>query len=89
MNRHCLGCRTVIASGSYCQDCQPRNGRTRAWRKTRERVLARDHGLCVVCGAPATAVDHVQPVSEVASSEFGNLRSLCDEHHAERHRSTA
>jgi 5-methylcytosine-specific restriction endonuclease McrA len=87
MKRHCLTCRTVIASGSYCQCCRPRNGSTWAWRELREQILARDRWACVMCGAHAEHVDHIIEVRDGGTDDPGNLRSLCAEHHTERHRS--
>lgn len=43
------------------------------WAATRARILARDGGRCLDCGAPATIVDHhVRGIEDDA-----NLRSLC------------
>ena len=86
MKRRCLNCRALIASGSYCARCRLRNGSTRAWRELRAQVLARDRWACVVCGAPATEVDHIIAVKDGGSDDPWNLRSLCAEHHAEIHR---
>lgn len=55
------------------------------WPRRRAVVLERDGGVCQwrvsggVCGLPARDVDHI-----VAGDDhsFGNLRSLCREHHA-------
>jgi 5-methylcytosine-specific restriction endonuclease McrA len=87
VKRRCLTCRTLIASGTYCPTCRPRNGSTRRWRQLREQILARDCWVCVVCGAPATDVDHIVAVRDGGSDHPRNLRSLCAEHHAEMHRS--
>jgi 5-methylcytosine-specific restriction endonuclease McrA len=35
-----------------------------AWRKMRRYILARDSYTCQYCSAPATTVDHVEPVSK-------------------------
>ena len=35
-----------------------------AWRKMRTYILARDGHTCQYCMAPATTVDHVNPVSK-------------------------
>ncbi len=77
MKRRCLSCRTLIASGSYCPRCRPRNGSTRAWRTLREQVLARDRWTCRACGAPAAHVDHITPVINGGTDHPGNLQSLC------------
>jgi 5-methylcytosine-specific restriction endonuclease McrA len=85
VKRRCLTCRTVIASGSYCARCRPRNGSTRAWRDLREQILLRDRGACVLCGRLAVEVDHIIPLSEGGSDSPGNLRSLCAPCHARSH----
>jgi len=49
-----------------------------AWRKMRRYILARDSYTCQYCMAPATTVDHVQPVSkngEILNPE--NLVAAC------------
>lgn len=51
------------------------------WRKLRARVLARDHGRCVMCGAPATHVDHIERGQDHSSA---NLRALCQSCHMKR-----
>jgi 5-methylcytosine-specific restriction endonuclease McrA len=89
MRRHCLICWTVIPSGSYCAECRPRNGSTRAWRELRDQVLIRDRGACVLCGRLATQVDHVIPREYGGTDHPGNLRSLCEPCHRASHRLTA
>jgi 5-methylcytosine-specific restriction endonuclease McrA len=85
MKRHCLRCRALIDSGSYCASCRPPKGSTRAWRALRERVLARDRHRCVVCGALAIEVDHIIPRSQGGADVLANGRSLCAECHQRRH----
>jgi 5-methylcytosine-specific restriction endonuclease McrA len=75
--RTCLGgCGALLNSGSYCSRCKPRNGSTRQWRNTRARVLYRDNWTCQSCGAPATHVDHVQPVLSGGTDAEANLQAL-------------
>jgi 5-methylcytosine-specific restriction endonuclease McrA len=85
MRRRCLTCRVLIATGSYCATCRPRNGSTWAWRALRLRALDRDRGLCVVCGDVATEVDHIVPVELGGGDGLDNLRSLCSDCHAGVH----
>lgn len=41
------------------------------------RIIARDHGLCGICGMPeATQVDHIVPLAEGGSDEDHNLRAV-------------
>jgi 5-methylcytosine-specific restriction endonuclease McrA len=49
-----------------------------AWRKMRVYILARDGHTCQYCAAPATTVDHVEPVAkggEILNPE--NLVAAC------------
>jgi HNH endonuclease len=62
-----------------------RRGSTRAWRRLRDQVLARDRYRCRECGAPARDVHHVLPRSAGGRDEAANLRSLCRRCHAARH----
>jgi 5-methylcytosine-specific restriction endonuclease McrA len=54
------------------------NGSSRAWRRQRARILARDNHTCW-CGATATEVHHLKPgrARVVPDSE---LRSVCFTH---------
>lgn len=52
-----------------------------SWPQTRRLVLARDHGRCVFCGAPATDVDHIDDPNDHRTS---NLRALCQPCHMRR-----
>ena len=47
------------------------------WRQLRQQVLDRDEHKCVYCGADATHVDHVMPVSKGGAYELSNLRASC------------
>ena len=60
------------------------SGMAPGWAKLRQKVLQRDHGACVLCGRPATDVDHIKPRSEGGRDEVANLRSLCHDCHATR-----
>jgi 5-methylcytosine-specific restriction endonuclease McrA len=51
------------------------------WKAARRVHLARNPN-CAVCGAPATAVDHIVPRAEGgAGLDPSNLQSLCERHH--------
>ena len=78
MTRRCIVCRAPIERGSYC--AAHARGSTRAWRTVREAVLARDGHRCVVCGAPATEVDHLVAVSAGGGDGPANLRAVCRGH---------
>lgn len=47
------------------------------WRRQRRRALVRDRHTCVLCGAPATQVDHIVPRSRGGGDDLVNLRSVC------------
>ncbi|MPZ13771.1 MAG: hypothetical protein GEU73_05005 [Chloroflexi bacterium] len=54
------------------------------WHKTQPRILARDQGICYVCGKPgATQVDHKVPGSQDGSEDDSNLGAI----HVSCHRS--
>ncbi len=76
--RPCLRCGALIRTGSRCTTCAiKRPANTRAWRETRQAVLARAGYRCYRCGNFATQVDHVIPVSRGGSSAEGNLAAIC------------
>lgn len=54
------------------------------WNKTRTRVLERDGHKCVVCGNPATQVDHIIPKAVGGSDEMNNLQAMCQTHNAKK-----
>jgi 5-methylcytosine-specific restriction endonuclease McrA len=76
----CKVCGRLTRAGARCERCRPRNGSTRAWRRLREIVLARDQGRCQVCGAPAEEIDHIRPVIEGGTDDLVNLRAVCFKH---------
>lgn len=47
----------------------------------RDRVKARDHNRCQVCGRPATSLHHIIFRSQGGKNDVENLVSLCTEHH--------
>lgn len=51
------------------------------WRRLRTAILERDGGLCVLCGAAATDIDHIGPPDDHHPT---NLRALCRRCHAIR-----
>jgi 5-methylcytosine-specific restriction enzyme A len=83
--RPCLICGELTTVGSYCAAHGGRRGSTRAWRKTRARVLARDGYECQLCGGLASDVDHIRPVGMGGSDDPGNLRGLCANCHGQQH----
>jgi hypothetical protein len=45
--------------------------------------MQRDKGVCQVCGAPATEVDHIDGVWQ--HNDPSNLRSVCTAHNPRGH----
>jgi 5-methylcytosine-specific restriction enzyme A len=81
--RRCLGgCGALIASGSYCPRCRPRNGSTRDWRVLRAQILYRDGWRCQWpgCNRVASHVDHIRPVLFGGTDDPSNLQALCAKH---------
>jgi len=60
-----------------------KRGYDREWREIRAEHLAM-YPFCVVCGLPATDVDHIVPRAQGGSSEHSNLQSLCHTHHSRK-----
>jgi 5-methylcytosine-specific restriction endonuclease McrA len=82
--RPCLGCDRLIASGSRCRACKPRNGSTRRWRKRRHQVLVRDNFTCYHCGGRATDVHHLVPVRDGGTDHPSILVAACTAHRGDR-----
>ena len=86
------GCPEIVIGANYCDahTTAPWAGSTRAkqrplgWAKIRARVLRRDNNTCQYCGAPATEVDHVVPVSRGGSHHTSNLAASCSGCNAKR-----
>lgn len=64
---------------------------SKAWRRVRAYIFARDHGLCVKCGRPGEIVhhkEHLTPTNivnpEIALGE-DNLELLCRDCHGIEH----
>lgn len=61
-----------------------------AWRRTRLAVIARDGGLCQLCGrvvSEMAQIDHIVEKSRGGSDALDNLRLLCLSCHSRRHAS--
>lgn len=56
-------------------------GYDRKWRRVRAAFLKR-HPICELCGAEATEVHHITPVSRGGTHEWGNLQALCKRCHS-------
>lgn len=52
----------------------------RRWQSVKARVIARDHGICWLCGHPgADSADHVRPVRD--GGAIYDLTNLAAVHH--------
>ncbi|WP_027817080.1 HNH endonuclease [Paraburkholderia bannensis] len=99
------GCRTLVAGGkTWCEahaseevkwapDSKRGNRHARgygnAWVRLRERILARDCGLCQTCKSAgrvtiATEVDHIVPKARGGTDDDSNLQSICHPCHASK-----
>jgi 5-methylcytosine-specific restriction enzyme A len=58
---------------------------TQAWQQTRRAVIARDAGLCTLCGGPGNTVDHIREVRDGGTDALSNLRLICAACHNRRH----
>jgi 5-methylcytosine-specific restriction protein A len=85
-------------NGRYCAKCAKRAQKRRApekrassakrgyganWRKIRAAHLKK-HPLCVVCGEPATNVDHIIPLAKGGTNASSNLQSMCHSCHSRK-----
>jgi 5-methylcytosine-specific restriction endonuclease McrA len=87
MKRRCLRCRTLIASGSYCQAHKPRPRdpdriRGRRGQQIRAWALAAGGYCCAACGAAEVALEVHHRDHDPANNAPANLRVLCKPCHA-------
>jgi len=77
--RRCLTCRALTDVGSYCRaHKKPGRGSTRAQRKVRASVIARDGHSCRSCGGPGPfEVHHRESFAAGGRYEPANLVTLC------------
>ena len=89
MQRHCLGCKRLIARGSRCVNCRRKVRHGWAWTEIRALVIDRDK-WCRRCGGTvALEVHHVVPLIKGGSNDLGNLVTLCSACHRGAHRMRA
>ena len=55
------------------------------YARTRKWAYERDKGLCVLCGAMATEVHHIEFRSHGGLSNLSNLACLCRDCHTKAH----
>jgi 5-methylcytosine-specific restriction enzyme A len=100
MKRSCLypGCGQAQEQGGYCpahahlrplppseaqRGSPSARGYGRRWQQLRMMVL-RAHPACVVCGEPATDVDHITPKRQGGQDTADNLQPLCHACHSSK-----
>jgi 5-methylcytosine-specific restriction enzyme A len=95
--RACVVCGRPSTDG-YCPDHRPtpwQSSKRRqrmglsggAWQAVRQKVLARDRGLCYLCDRDgADQVDHLVEVGAGGSNALTNLASCHASCHARKHR---
>lgn len=59
------------------------------YARTKKWAYERDEGLCVLCGAMATEVHHIEFRSHGGLSNLSNLACLCRDCHTKAHGSEA
>jgi 5-methylcytosine-specific restriction protein A len=70
--------RPTAAARGYC---------SAAWRRTRLAVIARDQGICQLCGLLVVGspdIDHIVEKAKGGDESMGNLRTLCKACHSKR-----
>lgn len=91
MQRRCLDCGLLIASGSRCRACREAYRGAAARTTLPAAVKQRDGYRCVDCGEFETRTQrlqahHVLPLSEGGSNTLDNMVTLCTACHKARHR---
>lgn len=87
------GCPTLVSgSGARCARHPHPSAAARGygyqWQQARAKVL-RDQPCCMQCGAVATEVHHIVPITKGGTHERGNLVALCHACHASVGRSSS
>ena len=82
---HCRKCGKALdgRKTAWCgRDCLRQVRLLVHWGTIRASIRRRDKWKCVLCGRPATDVDHIVELADGGSfHDPANLRSLCDECH--------
>ncbi len=70
--------RPTAAARGYC---------SAAWRRTRLAVIARDQGICQLCGLLVVGspdIDHIVEKAKGGTEAMSNLRTACKACHSKR-----
>ena len=83
---HCTWCRSPVVAPRvfWCsQECVDTRFNEATGKGIKEQVLARDRGICELCGADTVAIglpweaDHIVPFAISGSHDLTNMRTLC------------
>ena len=72
------GCPSPAVRRGRCRAHQQRRPRasTREWRRLRDRVIRRDHGICAICRKPgADSAHHLIAAADGGPDELWNLKA--------------
>jgi 5-methylcytosine-specific restriction protein A len=80
-------CGEIADNGNYCPEhtltqnnwATSKRKTIPGWARLRQHTMHRDNNTCQVCGAPATEVDHIIPLSRGGTSRTNNLQAICTE----------
>lgn len=75
----------VYKKGSYIVRDTYNSGKKNGWYEMVDRIRARDNNTCVFCGAPASEVHHLIPLSKGGVTTPSNLVCICKACHNKRH----
>jgi 5-methylcytosine-specific restriction endonuclease McrA len=86
LRRLCPGCKRVAVTSGRCPACERAHNQARgsatarglgqAYQRKRPAILARDRGICWICGLPgATTIDHIVPRARGGDDSDENLRA--------------
>ena len=57
-----------------------------SWWGTSKNVRTREKGKCFYCGAPATQVHHIVPLSRGGTNSMLNMALVCERCHKLQHK---
>ena len=86
---HCDKCAVHAEDNSKVYDTNIRDKRStrfhhsKEWKRLRDLKMGAEHGLCELCGEPATEVHHIVSIRDDWSKRlvYSNLQALCHSCH--------
>ena len=84
-NGVCSMCGPVVQAQAYDHDrgSAAQRGYGARWRRLRTMYI-HQYPACVMCGRPATDIDHILPRRRGGTDDPSNLQSLCASCHARK-----